>query len=437
MLMRLKGFRAKITASLLFIFFCSGFGNGYSILTHEEIIDLVWKDQLRPVLVARFPQSTDDELKQAHGYAYGGSVVQDMGYYPFGNKYFSDLVHYVRSGDFVMTLLRDSSDLNEYAFALGALAHYASDNTGHPTINQVVAITFPKLRRKYGPEVTYVDDPKAHIRTEFGFDMEQVAKNRYTSDNFHDFIGFNISKPLLERAFAETYGIQLSDVMHNEDLAIGTFRRSISQIIPEMTRVALVSRRDEIVRDTPNFNEKKFLYHLSRANYQKEWGNGYRKPGFGTRVLAVVLRIVPKVGPFKALAFKVPTTQTEDMYVKSINKTVDDYGAQLREQKAGELKLADMDFDTGRPTRAGEYSLADKAYARLLDDLAKRNFDQASPELRQNILAFYGDPNAQVATKKNAKAWRTTQEELDKLKASNTEHPANTASTLPGSALSE
>ncbi len=423
MLMRVKGFFVNVTASLLFIVFCSGFGNGYSILTHEEIIDLVWKDQLRPMLVARFPQSTDDELKQAHSYAYGGSVVQDMGYYPFGNKYFSDLVHYVRSGDFVMTLIRDSSDLNEYAFALGALAHYASDNTGHPTINQVVAITFPKLRRKYGPEVTYVDDPKAHIRTEFGFDMEQVAKNRYTSDNFHDFIGFNISKPLLERAFAETYGIQLSDVMHNEDLAIGTFRRSISQIIPEMTRVALVSRRDEIVRDTPNFNEKKFLYHLSRASYQKEWGNGYRKPGFGTRVLAFVLKIVPKVGPFKALAFKVPTTQTEDMYVKSINKTVDDYNAQLREQKAGELKLADMDFDTGRPTRAGEYSLADKTYAHLLDDLAKRNFDQASPELRQNILAFYGDPNAQIATKKNAKAWRTTQEELDKLKASNPNIP--------------
>jgi len=383
------------------------------------------------MLVARFPQSTDDELKQAHAYAYGGSVVQDMGYYPFGNKYFSDLVHYVRSGDFVMALLRDSSDLNEYAFALGALAHYASDNTGHPTINQVVAITFPKLRKKYGPEVTYVDDPKAHIRTEFGFDMEQVAKNRYTSDNFHDFIGFNISKPLLERAFAETYGIQLSDVMHNEDLAIGTFRRAISQIVPEMTRVALVSRRDEIVHDTPNFNEKKFLYHLSRASYQKEWGNGYRKPGFGTRVLAFFLRIVPKVGPFKALAFKVPTTQTEDMYVKSINATLDDYSAQLRLQKAGDLKLADMDFDTGKPTRAGEYSLADKAYAHLLDDLAKHNFDHATPELRQNILAFYGDPNAQVATKKNAKAWKTTQEELDKLKASNPEHPANTASNLP------
>jgi hypothetical protein len=421
---------ANVVAILVFVFFFSAVGNGYSVLSHEEIIDLVWKDQLRPMLKERFPEATDDDLKQAHAYAYGGSVVQDMGYYPFGNKYFSDLVHYVRTGDFVAALIENSSDVNEYAFALGALAHYASDNSGHPTINRVVAITFPKLRNKYGPEVTYVDNPTAHIRTEFGFDMVQVAKNRYTSDNFHDFIGFNISKPVLERAFLQTYNLQLSDVMHNEDLAIGTFRRAISKIIPDMTRVALLSRRKEIVHDTPNFNEKQFLYHLSRAQYQKEWGNGYRKPRFGTRVLAFFLKIVPKVGPFKAVAFKIPTTQTEDMYIKSINTTVDDYAALLREQNGSQLKLADLDFDTGRPTRAGEYLLADKTYAHLLDDLAKHNFDQTSPELRQNILAFYGDPNAQIATKKNAKAWKTTQQELDRLKASNPGRSGDTAATV-------
>jgi hypothetical protein len=414
---------------LLFVLLCSGIGNGYSVLTHEEMVDLLWKDQLRPMLLQRFPRATEEDLKQAHAYAYGGSVVQDMGYYPFGSKYFSDLVHYVRSGDFVAALIQDSSDLDEYAFALGALSHYASDNSGHPTINRVVALTFPKLRRKYGPEVTYVDDPKAHIRTEFGFDMVQVAKNRYTSDNYHDFIGFNISKPLLERAFAETYGIQLKDVIPDEDLAIGTFRRAISKIIPDMTRVALLSRRKEIVHDTPNFNEREFLYHLSRANYQKEWGNGYRKPGLGTRVLAFFLKIVPKVGPFKAVAFKIPDTQNEDMYIKSVNKTVDDYGALLREQRPGHLKLADMDFDTGRETRAGEYSLADETYAHLLNDLAKRNFDQASPQLRQNILSFYADPNAPIATKKNAKAWRAAQEQLDKLRVTSADHAPDTAST--------
>src|SRR5438874_3021498 len=182
-----------------------------------------------------------------------------MGSYPFGKKYFCDLLHYVRTGDFVTALLQESTDINEYAFALGALAHYSSDNMGHPTINEVVAIEFPKLKRKFGNEVTYADDPKAHIRTEFGFDMVQVAKSRYTSDRYHDFIGFEVSKPLLERAFVKTYGLQLKDVVGDEDLAIGTFRRAVSKIIPAMTRVALLNRHADLVADTPNRDQRKFL----------------------------------------------------------------------------------------------------------------------------------------------------------------------------------
>src|SRR6202021_2750852 len=203
----------------------------YSVLTHEEIVDWAWKDNFLPALKKRFPAATDDDLKKAHAFAYGGSLVQDMGYYPFGNKYFSDLTHYVRSGDFIVKMINESSDLNEYAFALGALAHYSADNLGHPIVNQAVGLEFPKLRKKFGKEVTYADDPKAHIRTEFGFDVTQVAKNNYTSDRYHDFIGFEVSKPVLERAFQDTYSLELVDVLPKDDLAIGTFRRSISTII--------------------------------------------------------------------------------------------------------------------------------------------------------------------------------------------------------------
>lgn len=422
----------------LLLAFCSSFSSGYSVLTHEEIVDLLWKDQIQPLLLKRFPATDAEGLRQAHAYAYGGSLIQDMGYYPFGNKYFSDLLHYVRTGDFVKALIQESSDVNEYAFSLGALAHYASDNVGHPTINRAVALDFPKLRRKYGDQVTYADDPKTHIRTEFGFDMVQVAKNRYTSDRYHDFIGFSISKPLLERAFQKTYSLQLQDVIHNEDLAIGTFRRAVSKVIPEMTRVALLSRRKEIVRDTPNFNEKEFLYHLSRTSYQKEWGKGYRTPGAGARFLSFLLKVVPKVGPFRAVAFKIPTTQTEDMYIKSIDQTVDHYGVLLTDVKDGELQLTNLDCDTGRGTSLGEYPLADKTYARLLDDLAKHDFAEVSLRLRANLLAFYAgaDPSAGPAKRDNDrskidkdktkdKAWQTTEQELQKLRATSATIPSN------------
>jgi len=339
---------ARALVLLLFVFALSCPGSGYSVLTHEQVVDLMWKDQIQPLLLKRFPGTTEADLLKAHAYAYGGSLIQDMGYYPFGNKFFSDLVHYVRSGDFVDTLLRDSSDVNEYAFALGALSHYAADNSGHPTINQVVALEFPKLRRKYGDIVTYGDDPKAHIRTEFGFDMVQVAKNRYTSDRYHDMIGFEVSKPLLQRAFQETYGIKLEDVFGSLDLAIGSYRRSVSKIIPQMTRVALLSRRDVIVQDTPNFSKKKFLYYLSRSNYEHEWGTVYRKPGVGARILAFFLKLLPKIGPFKAVTFKIPNKQTEDMYIKSVDATVENYATLLHQAKGGSVDLPNRDFDTGK-----------------------------------------------------------------------------------------
>jgi hypothetical protein len=406
--------------------------SAYSVLTHEEVVDLLWKDDIQPLLTKRFPGATAEDLKKAHAFAYGGSLIQDMGYYPFGNKYFSDLTHYVRSGDFIANLLNDATDLNEYAFALGALAHYSSDNLGHPTVNRAVGLEFPKLRKKFGDEVTYADNPRAHIRTEFGFDVAQVAKNRYTSDRYHDFIGFEISKSVLERAFQDTYGVPLSDVLSSEDLAIGTFRRAISKIIPEMTRVALVARKKELVAETPNFNARKFRYYLSRANYQREWGKGYRSPGFGTRVLAFFLKFVPKVGPFKAVDFKIPTQKTEDLYIASVDHTLDNYRQLLVEAGTKKLRLPNTDFDTGRMTRAGEYVLSDKSYARLLDELAQHNFEQITPELRENLLAFYGDPSAVVATKSNAGQWEKTQAELQRLKALSL--PATQAiqiSTLP------
>ncbi len=406
----------------------TGGSSAYSVLTHEEVVDLLWKDDIQPMLVHRFPGSSPEDLRKAHAFAYGGSLVQDMGYYPFGNKYFSDLTHYVRSGDFIVNLVKEASDLNEYAFALGALAHYSADNMGHPAVNQSVAILFPKLREKFGSSVTYEDNPKAHIQTEFGFDMTQVAKNRYTSDRYHDFIGFEVSKPVLERAFQDTYGVPLTDVIKNEDLAIGTFRRAISRIIPQMTRVALVARKKEIVAETPNFNARKFRYYLSRAKYQREWGKGYRKPGFGTEVLAFFLRFVPKVGPFKALDFKVPTRKTEDLYIASVDHTLDDYRGLLKEVRKNDLHLTNTDFDTGKMTHAGEYALTDKAYGHLLDQLARDNFQKITPELKENLLTFYRDPEA-VSTKKNAQAWQKTLSELDKLKSTDSNGPAITEAT--------
>src|ERR1700687_5121088 len=407
----------RLVTLLLVVVMCSGASFAYSVLTHEEIVDLLWSDEIRPLLLKRYPGLSEDQIKEAHAYAYGGAVIQDLGYYPFGSVEFSKLVHYVRSGDFVRELLLESADVNEYAFALGALAHYTSDITGHPAVNQAVAIEYPKLRAKFGKSVRYAQDRTAHLKTEFGFDMVQVAKNRYASQQHHDFIGFKVSKPLLERVFPVVYGLEVKDLLTHEDLAISSYRFSITRLIPEMTQVALRTHKKDMMREQPDFAKKTFLYRLSRSAYDKEWGKDYVKPGFGARVLAVFLRYMPKIGPFKGLGFKNPTPQTEDMYFKSINATVDQYRTYLHAERADSLQLPNTDLDSGKPTKAAEYSLADDTYAKLLDQLAGKKFDRTTPELRDNILDFYSDLSASIKTKKDQDDWKEVLAQLEQLKS--------------------
>jgi hypothetical protein len=409
-------------AALLFFLLTVTPSSGYSVLTHEEIVDLAWEDSIKPLLLAKYPNTTADQLIKAHAYAYGGCVIQDMGFYPFGNKRFSDLVHYVRSGDFVQNLIDQAGDINEYAFALGALAHYAADISGHPAVNRAVPMEFPNLRKKFGNTVTYEQDPKAHIRTEFGFDVAQVAKKRYAPKSYHDFIGFEVSKPLLERAFLKTYGIELKDLFKSLDLSIGTYRRSISTILPEMTKVALVTKQNVAVPEKNNAATKQFIYYLSRADYEREWGKKYERPGVGARILAFLFRLIPKFGPFKAIKFKTPSTQTEDLYIKSVDLTVQTYKQQLQALKAGNLHLPDVNFDTSERTRAGQYKLTDEAYADLLGKLAEKHFDHVTPALRDDILHFYDNLNAPIETKRHKDKWERLQRQLTQLKdSSNTD----------------
>jgi hypothetical protein len=366
----------------------------YSVLTHEALIDRSWEHEIKPLLLTRFHSATDDELKEARAYAYGGAIIQDMGYYPFGSKFFSNLAHYTRGGDFVMTLLRDAQDLNEYSFALGALAHYAADNEGHPVaVNRAVPLLYPGLRAKFGSTITYEDNPAAHLKTEFSFDIVEVARGKYASESYHDFIGFKVSKPLLERAFADTYTIELKDQFRSIDLALGTYRYTVGQVIPEMTSAAWAIKKKDVQKLQAGMTRRKFIYRLNTASYRKEWNEQYQKPGPGARFIAFLFRIIPRVGPFKALGFKVPTLETEKLFESSFNSVLDRYRSLLADVKANRLKLVNDNFDTGKLTKLGDYKLADETYAELLEKLSKSK-SEVSSELRKNILAFYGDAEA-------------------------------------------
>ena len=365
------------------------------MLTHEALVDSLWEDAIKQVLLKRFPNATEAELKVAHGYAYGGCLIQDLGYYPFGSRFFSDLLHYVRSADLLPALLEESRDLNEYAFALGAVSHYGADVEGHSRgVNRAVPILYPKLRKKFGDEVTYGEDPGSHMKTEFGFDVLQVARGHYASKAYHDSIGFRVSKDLLERAFHRTYGLKLEDIFPRLDLALGTYRYSVSQLIPEMTKAAWAAKRKEIMSQQPGTSRKQFLYNVSRATYEDEYGAEYQRPGAGARFLAFLFRLLPRAGPFKVFSFKVLPPEVERMFEDSFDAAAQRNRLSYQQAERGGLKLTNRDLDTGRPVSPGEYALTDRAYDKLLVKLAEKKFDGVTPDIRDNILGFYGNmPN--------------------------------------------
>ena len=373
----------------------------YSVLAHEAVIDANWTDQLAPLLRERFPGVSAEALRKARAYAYGGSLIQDLGYYPFGSHFFTNLVHYVRTGDFVDALIRDARTVDELAFALGALAHYASDNAAHPiAVNRSVPIIYPKLRAKYGDEVLFADSPARHVMVEFAFDVLQVARGTFKADAYQALIGFEVAKPLLERAFRETYGLELKDIFGSVDLAIGTYRHAASQTIPDVTRVAWQEKRDEILAATPDVAEHDVVYTMTRAEYEREFGTAYRKPSLFARFVVTIFKVLPKFGPFRPLAFEPLNTETERMFLESFAASGRRYRSLLADLRDGRLSLSDTDLDTGRRPMRDVNPLADQTYEQLRKKLEKKK-SGISPELRRALDGQY------AATSRAAKTGET------------------------------
>ncbi|MGI8959930.1 MAG: zinc dependent phospholipase C family protein [Bryobacteraceae bacterium] len=415
-LSRTRQFRALIVLCLALLIATPS--DAYSVLSHEAMIDALWDVKLKPFLLARFPNATPKQLKEAHGYAYGGAIIQDIGFYPHGNGYFSDLTHYARAGDFIVALISESQNLNEFAFALGSLSHYFSDNDGHRLATNVAEpLLYPKLRRKFGNVITYEDKPSAHLQTEFGFDVLEVAKGNFAPEAYHDFIGFNVARPVLERAFRDTYGLDLKIMFPDFDRAIGSYRRAVSNTIPLATRVAWAQHEDEIRKARPGITRKRFLYIMRRSSYERDWGRQYDRPSLWDRILAFVFRLLPPIGPLRALRFKTPTPQVEQLFMRSFDVAIRGYRGKLDDARRGTLRLENTNFDLGAITPPGDYQLQDDTYAYWLDALTKDKFSGLTPPMAAELLKYYGNLNAPLHSKRHMGDWNRLLAELDRLKS--------------------
>ncbi|MBV9082286.1 MAG: zinc dependent phospholipase C family protein [Acidobacteriaceae bacterium] len=425
---------------------------GYSVLSHEALVDALWDVAIKPTLMERFPSATPEQLKEAHGYAYGGAIIQDMGFYPQGNGYFSDLTHYARPGDFIRALLRDAQTLDDLAFALGALSHFAGDCYGHRYgTNIAEPRVYPKLKKKYGTSITYAQNPNKHLKTEFGFDVLEVARGNYASQAYHDFIGFYVARPLLERAFRETYGFELADMFGDLPRAIESYRRTVSNLVPLATRVAWAQHKDDIEKLRPGITRRRFVYVMRRpcndaqngrgvsraaqrvsdsmsciaariralyANSEREWGRNYERPSVWDRILAFLLRVLPPIGPLNTLHFKVLTPPAQQDFMRSFELATELYRNQLRAASRQDVNLPNDNFDVGAITPPATYTLQDLAYAYWLDQLAEQKFAGVTPEVRDAVISYYANIDLPFSSKKQKKTWRRLLVEVDQLKRS-------------------
>lgn len=415
--MRIRFFRrAGVFACLVSISFPQ-LGSAYSVLTHEAMVDAMWDVKIKRILLHAYPNATAEQLKDAHAYAYGGAIIQDIGYYPYASEQFSDLTHYVRTGDFIFALIRESTDINELAFSLGALSHYAGDMDGHRYATNIAEpMLYPKLRHKYGDDITYEQDPVGHLQTEFGFDVLEVARGNFAPQAYHDFIGFNVAKGVLQRGFRDTYGLDLDDLFSDFDRAMNSYRRDVSKIIPRATRIAWAQKEDQIKGSQPSMTRLRFVFVMSRSSYEREWGKEYDKVTASDRIFAFLLKLLPPVGPLRALKFKMPTPEVETLFMASFDRAASQYGRELDASAEASLQLNDINYDVGVVTAAGTYRLQDNIEAFWVDKLAKKNFQTVTADMGTEILEFYNNLDAPIATKKDQKKWAALKQELVRLR---------------------
>ncbi len=403
--------------TLLVFTFLTGRASAYSVLSHEALVDALWDTEMRPLLLQRYPATTQEQVKIAHGYAYGGAIIQDMGFYPHGSPLFSNLTHYVRSGDFVLALLRQSREPNELAFAMGALCHYIADNDGHRlAVNRAEPLLYPKVRRRFGDSVSYEDNPKLHLATEFGFDVLEAARGNYAPEAYHDFIGFFVATSLLERAFYDTYGLNLSKQFVSFGRAIESYRHVVSKTIPKATRVAWAQRSHEILQAHPDQTQRQFIYEMRQSSYERDWGKAYDRPSRGERLVAVLLRLLPPIGPLRALHFKMPTPVVEDLFAQSFSRAVKQYRPTLQTVVTRQGSLPDTNLDTGVARVSGKYRLADQTWAEWLHKLADDKFAGLSQPIKTSLLRFYSDQDAPNSVKKHVTEWKEVENELSLMK---------------------
>lgn len=388
--------------------------SAYGLSTHLLLVDLVWASDIRPLLVKSFPCQTEAVYDRARVYAYGGALVQDAGYYLGGQADLSDLTHYARSGDFVSNLFRNATDVDELAFALGALTHYVGDTIGHPdATNQSVPIAFPNLGLKYHSSVvTYEKDPKAHLQVEFGFDVNAAKLGRLRPPALMKDEHPDLSLQQLAFAYYQTYGLTDDLTYARAGLSARSYYGSTEGLLPFGTYTKANVAAFKPVHGTDEAGLQKLIDDVAS---REDWKSHRKHAGLPRILGAPLVLFVSKT------YIRYPTTETQSKYDRSVVASVDrireviasvhatpgDFVPLWPADKAGDRgqPLPNFNLDTGEVEEPGVYEKSGdihrKWLSRVSDPASKENRRYAPPQkepwsvpasAQRNLSTFFADP---------------------------------------------
>jgi len=258
------------------------------------------------------------------------------------------------------------------------------------------------------------------VQTEFAFDVNQLSKLRFAPSAYLRYVGLNVPNTLLRKAFFETYGLDLPDIIGTRQATLRVYRFAARRFLPNIARAEVVLHKKSFPADVPSPELDTLTKDLLQASADNDWERFRNPPGIGTHIFAGFIYILPKVGALKLLAIQGPQVQTEDLYIKSVNHSINSVRYTLAHFDTIQRYLPNRDLDTGFVVKPGGYRLTDETFARLLEKLAEHSERPIPAQVKHDIIAYYANPNAPIITKKTPRKWREVQDNLATLKSMKT-----------------
>ena len=380
-----------IASSLLLI--VPADGRAFSVTAHQGVVDQAWGLTLVPLIRQRFPNATDRELTEAHAYARGGSISPILVLSARESFVFRPAA--LRSHRrFRQPSVNWGQLSGRICVRLGMLGHYEAPAGIRKRPIFRCPSSIPSSSRNTAtpsPMRTHPRAPTNSIRCAAG------RSSQRNTDLFEHSIDFKVPRDALERAFAETYGLQLNDLFDNYDIAIYTYRWGFRTIINEGTGIAWALYRKDIESNEPGVTSKEFVREISRGDFERQFGKAFLEPGYLPRFVGFLGTLVPDVGPLKRLPFKPLPDSVQKLYFRAYRHASERYVHEVAAICANKAWLENINLDTGRADKSGEYAPADEAWVDLLELHDKSHFANVRDDLASDFRAHFRDRNASLA----------------------------------------